>query len=175
MKKYSFLLKKMSVSELLHVFPHASLNWRQHPERACKYKLKNIKYTSIKWFFCHLFQAYLMQQRKLPKSKGVICFIFKVKEKVSNKLNLIFRCFFILKEKYQMNWIRSADRISISRSNIRSADRILRSHDATGGAAMKTIKLQHNKPNNNNSHNFSHFEKNCILLVYLSITKQFLS
>ena len=108
---------------------------------------------------------------------------------------------FRLKENYQMNWIRSADRItisrsnirsadritisrsnirsadriSISRSNIRSADRILRSHDATGGAAMKTIKLQHNKPNNNNSHNFSHFEKNCILLVYLSITKQFLS
>ena len=37
--------------------------------------------------------------------------------------------------------IRSADRITISRSNIRSADRILRSHDATGGAAMKTIKV----------------------------------
>ena len=72
-----------------------------------------------------------------------------------------------------MNWIRSADRISISRSNIRSADRILQSHDVTGGA--KTIKLQDNKPNNNNSNNFSHFEKNCILLVYLSITKQFLS
>ena len=87
-----------------------------------------------------------------------------------------------------MNWIQSADRISISisniryadqitisRSNIRSADRILRPHDATGGAAMNTIKLKHNKTNNNNSHNFSHFEKNCILLVYLSITKQFLS
>ena len=45
-----------------------------------------------------------------------------------------------------MNWIRSADRISVSRSNIRSADRILRSHEATGGAAMKTIKLQHKRP-----------------------------
>ena len=71
--------------------------------------------------------------------------------------------------------IRSANRITISRSNIQSADRILRSHDATGDAAMKTIKLQHNKPNNNNSHNFSHFEKYCILLVYLSIIKQFFS
>ena len=112
---------------------------------------------------------------KVPEPKGAICLIFKIKQKVLNELNLIFRCFFILKEKYQMNWIRSADRISISRSNIRSADRILRSHDATGGAVMKTIKLQHNKPNNNNSHNFSHFEKNCILLVCLSINKQFLS
>ena len=37
---------------------------------------------------------------------------------------------------------------------------------------MKTIKLQHNKPNNNNSHNFSHFEKTCILLVYLSFLNQ---
>ena len=103
-------------------------------------------------------------------------------------MNLIFRQFFIFKEKYQMNWIQSADRISISisniryadqitisRSNIRSADRILRPHDAKGSATMKTIKLQHNKPNNNNSHNFSHFEKNCILLVYFSVTKQFLS
>ena len=139
--------------------------------------------------------------RFIPKPKGAICLIFKIKQKVSNELNLIFRCFFILKEKYQMNWIRSADRISISRSNIRSADgitisrsnirsvdritisrsniwsadRILRSHDATGGVTMKTIKLQHNKPNNNNSNNFIHFEKNCILLVYLPLTKQFLS
>ena len=153
----------------------------------------------------------------MPKPKGAICLIFKIKQKVSNELNLICRCFFILKilkEKYQMNWIRSEDRISISRSNIRSADRItvsrsnirsadricisrsnirsvdritisrsnirsadriLRFHDATGGAAMKIIKLQHNKPNNNNSHNLSHFEKNCFLLVYFSITKQFLS
>ena len=106
--------------------------------------------------------------------------IFEIKQKETlTKLNLIFRRFFILKEKYQTNCIRyadritisrlnirsadritisrsnirSADRISISRSNIRSADRILRSHDATGGAVMKTIKLQHNKPNNNNSHN----------------------
>ena len=124
----------------------------------------------------------------LPKPKRAICLIFKIKQKVSNELNLIFICFFILKENYQMNWIRSADRISISisnvwyvdritisRSNIRSADRTWRPHDATGGAAMKTIKLKHNKPNNNNSHNFSHFEKNCILLVYFSRTKQFLS
>ena len=87
-----------------------------------------------------------------------------------------------------MNWIRCADRISISISNIRyadritisssnfrSGDRILRPHDATGGAAMKTIKLQHNKPNNSNNHNFRYFEKYCIFLVSLSIAKQFLS
>ena len=39
----------------------------------------------------------------LPKPKGAICLIFKIKQNVSNELNLIFRCFFILKEKYQMN------------------------------------------------------------------------
>ena len=39
----------------------------------------------------------------LSKPKGAICLIFKIKQKVSNELNLIFRCFFILKEKYQMN------------------------------------------------------------------------
>ena len=55
----------------------------------------------------------------LQKPKGDICLIFKIKQKVSNELNLILRCFgffvFILKEKHQMNWMRSADRISISR------------------------------------------------------------
>ena len=49
----------------------------------------------------------------IPKPKGPICLILKIKQKVSNELNLIFRCFFILKENYQINWIRSADRISI--------------------------------------------------------------
>ena len=65
-----------------------------------------------------------MQKYLLPKRKQAICLIFKIKQKVSNELTLIFRCFFILKEKYQMNCIWSADRITISRSNIRSVDRI---------------------------------------------------
>ena len=47
----------------------------------------------------------------LQKPKGDICLIFKIKQKVSSELNLIL----ILKEKHQMNWMRSADRISISR------------------------------------------------------------
>ena len=42
-------------------------------------------------------------QYYIPKPKGAIFLIFKIKQKVSNELNLIFRCFFILKEKYQMN------------------------------------------------------------------------
>ena len=65
---------------------------------------------------------------------------FHFKRKVSNELNSICRSNYYLPIEYL-------------------TDRILRSHDATGGAAMKTINLQHNKPNNNNSHNFSHFEK----------------
>ena len=36
---------------------------------------------------------YLMTRHIIPKPKGVIFLIFKIKEKVSNELNLIFRCF----------------------------------------------------------------------------------
>ena len=34
----------MFVSEFMDLFPYVSLNWRQHQEGACKYKLKKIKY-----------------------------------------------------------------------------------------------------------------------------------
>ena len=54
----------MGVSECTDVFPYVTLNWCQHQEGACKYKLKNIKYTCIEWFFCHFSQAYIMQWRK---------------------------------------------------------------------------------------------------------------
>ena len=36
---------------------------------------------------------YLMTRHIIPKPKGVIFLIFKIKGKVSNELNLIFRCF----------------------------------------------------------------------------------
>ena len=49
----------MGVSEFMDVFPYVSLKWRQHQEGARKYKLKNIKYTCIKWFFYHFSQVYI--------------------------------------------------------------------------------------------------------------------
>ena len=48
MKKYiMFLGKKIGMSGFIDVFPYVSLNWHQHPEGACKHKLKKIKYTCI--------------------------------------------------------------------------------------------------------------------------------
>ena len=47
----------------------------------------------------------------LPKPKGAICFIFKIKQKVSNELNFIFRYFFHFNRKV------SNELNSICRSN----------------------------------------------------------
>ena len=63
-KEIYLFKKKNDVSEFVNVFPYVSLNWCQHQEGACKYKLKKIKYTCIEWFSCHFSQAYIMQQRK---------------------------------------------------------------------------------------------------------------
>ena len=46
-----FFRKKIGVSQFMVVFPYVSLSWLEHQESACKYKLKNIKYTCIEWFF----------------------------------------------------------------------------------------------------------------------------
>ena len=58
-------------------------------------------------------QQNLMKARAVPKPKGDICLIFKIKKKVSNELSLISK-----------SNIRSGDRIRIARSNIPSADQI---------------------------------------------------
>ena len=62
MKKNDFFLEKKS--EFMDVFPYVSLNWRQHQEGACIYKLKKIKHTCIEWFFCYFSLAHIMQRRK---------------------------------------------------------------------------------------------------------------
>ena len=54
----------------------------------------------------------------VPKPKGDICFIFKIKQKVSNRVRSQNRIFDLQIE------LVSPDRISISRLNIRSEDRI---------------------------------------------------
>ena len=139
----------------------------------------------------------------LPKPKGAICLMFKIKHKVSadrisisrsdiqsadritiSKIKLLSRdrIFDLQIELLSRDWIttsrsniRSADQITILRLNIRSADRILRSHDATGSGTMKTIKLHHNKPSKNNSNNLSHFEKKKMHSISLFVINQTIS
>ena len=41
----------MGMSQFMDVFPDVSLKWGKYQEGACKYKLKNTKYTCIEWFF----------------------------------------------------------------------------------------------------------------------------
>ena len=86
-----------------------------------------------------IFAMWFLQIQPVPKPKGDICLIFKIKQKVSNKMNLAFRCFFILKEKYLMNWIQSTDWISISRSNTRPVDRITISRSNIQSADRITV------------------------------------
>ena len=76
----------------------------------------------------------------VPKPKGDTCLIFKIKQKVLNELSSISK-----------SNIRSADRISVSKSNIRSTDRITISRLNTRSADRITISRSNIRPQDNNS------------------------
>ena len=61
---------------------------------------------------------------RLLQCVAFLVWYFKFNKKKLNSLNLISRCSLVLKETHHTNWSRSANRIAISRSNIRYADQI---------------------------------------------------
>ena len=76
----------------------------------------------------------------VPKPKGDTCLIFKIKQKVLNELSSISK-----------SNIRSADRISVSKSNIRSTDRITISRLNTRSADRISISRSNIRSQDSNS------------------------